>query len=373
VLNDVKSKERRVHYHSQPIVVDWWICRQGRFIVAQRSKIKKTTIVDIAAASGVSVTTVSRILNDKPDVAEETRERVLRVMEEIGFAPQSSWQQIRSGKSHLIAVHFPQDFNPPEHRVIIEAALGCEDAGYSINIIVNSLSDNELLAIFRGGQADGMILLEIQTHDRRVEVLRQHAYPFVLIGRCTDNTGVSFVDIDIDHGVTLAMQHLVELGHRQIGFVTHAPFAHEEAYGYSTWALHGYDRVCQQHGLPQLWRSADFNSEAASPVMQRLLAENPHITAIVTPQEHCVIGVLKAIRARGLRVPEDISVIGLLNDSMSELATPPLTTISFPSAEMGREAARILLGHLDGTLTTPQQVLIRPELVVRGSTGPARQ
>ena len=111
--------------------------------MAQRSRIKKTTIVDIAAASGVSVTTVSRILNDKPDVAEETRERVLRVMEEYGFAPQSSWQQIRSGKSYLIAMHFPQDFNPPAHHVIFEAALGCEAAGYSINIIVNSLSDTD--------------------------------------------------------------------------------------------------------------------------------------------------------------------------------------------------------------------------------------
>ena len=341
--------------------------------MARRSRIKKTTIVDIAAASGVSVTTVSRILNDKPDVAEETRERVLRVMEEIGFAPQSSWQQIRSGKSHLIAVHFPQDFNPPEHRVIIEAALGCEDAGYSINIIVNSLSDNELLAIFRGGQADGMILLEIQTHDRRVEVLRQHAYPFVLIGRCADNTGVSFVDIDIDYGVTMAMQHLVDLGHRQIGFVTLSPVVQEKEYGYSTWALHSYDRACQQYGLPQLWRAIDFNSDDAVAAVQHLLAENPHITAIVTPQEHCVIGVLKAIRAQGLRIPDDISVIGLLNEAMSELATPPLTTISFPAAEMGHEAARILLGRLDGTLTTPQQTLIRPELIVRGSTGPARR
>jgi DNA-binding LacI/PurR family transcriptional regulator len=340
--------------------------------VTQRSKIKKTTIVDIAAASGVSVTTVSRILNDKPDVAEETRERVLRVMEEIGFAPQSSWQQIRSGKSHLIAMHFPQDFNPPAHRVIFEAALGCEDAGYSINIIVNSLSDNELLAIFRGGQADGMILMEIQTHDRRVEVLRQHAYPFVLIGRCTDNTGVSFVDIDIDYGVTMAMQHLVDLGHRQIGFVTLSPVVQEKEYGYSRWALQSYNRACQQFGLPQLWRAVDLNSDEAAMAVQRLLDENPHITAIVTPQENCVIGVLKAIRAKGLRVPDDISVVGLLSDSMSELATPPLTMISFPGAEMGREAARILLGHLDGTLTTQQQVLIRPELIVRGSTGPAR-
>lgn len=341
--------------------------------MARRSKIKKTTIVDIAAASGVSVTTVSRILNDKPDVAEETRERVLRVMDEIGFAPQSSWQQIRSGKSHLIAMHFPQDFNPPAHRVIFEAALGCEDAGYSINIIVNPLSDNDLLAIFRGGQADGMILMEIQTHDRRVEVLRQHAYPFVLIGRGADNTGVSLVDIDIEHGVTIAMRYLVEQGHRQIGFVTLSPVVQEKEYGYSRWALQSYNRACQQHDLPPLWCAVNLNSDEAATAVLRLLDENPNVTAIVTPQEHCVIGVLKAIRAKNLRVPDDISVVGLLNDSMSELATPPLTTISFPAAEMGREAARILLGQLDGTLTTPQQTLIRPELIVRGSTGPAKQ
>jgi DNA-binding LacI/PurR family transcriptional regulator len=341
--------------------------------VAQRPKIKKTTIVDIAAASGVSVTTVSRILNDKPDVAEETRERVLRVMEEQGFAPQSSWQQIRSGKSHLIAMHFPQDFNPPDHRLIFEAALGCEDAGYSINIMVNALGDNELLAIFRGGQADGLILMEIQTHDRRVEVLRQHAYPFVLIGRCADNTDLSFVDMDVDQGVTAAMQHLVELGHRQIGFVTLSPVMQDKEYGYSRWALQSYDRACQHYGLPQRWRAVNRDSADAAAVVQRLLDEHPHLTAIVTPQENCIVGVLKAIRAQGWRVPDDISVVGLLGDSMSELATPPLTTISFPSAEMGREAARILLGRLDGTLTTPQQVLIRPEFVVRGSTGPAKQ
>ncbi len=340
--------------------------------MARRSRIKKTTIVDIAAASGVSVTTVSRILNDKPDVAEETRERVLRVMEEYSFAPQSSWQQIRSGKSHLIAMHFPLDFNPPDHRIMFEAALGCEAAGYSINIMVNSLSDNELLAIFRGGQADGMILMEILTHDRRVEVLRQHAYPFVLIGCCADNTGVSFADSDIDYGVTIAMQHLIDLGHRQIGFVTLSPVVQEKEYSYSTRALHSYERACRQHGLPQLWRAVSLNPEAAAAVVQRLLDEHPHLTAIVTPQEHCAIGVLKAIRAKGLRVPDDISVIGSLDASMSELATPPLTTISFPAIEMGREAARILLGQLDGTLTTPQQVLIRPELIVRGSTGPAR-
>jgi DNA-binding LacI/PurR family transcriptional regulator len=169
------------------------------------------------------------------------------------------------------------------------------------------------------------------------------------------------------------MQHLVELGHRQIGFVTLSPVVQEKEYGYTRWALQSYTQACQQHGLPQLWHAVNLNSDDAAAVVQRLLDENPHLTAIVTPQENCIVGVLKAIRAQGWRVPDDISVVSLLSDSMSELATPPLTTISFPAAEMGREAARILLGHLDGALTTPQQTLIRPELIVRGSTGPARQ
>ena len=120
---------------------------------------------DIAEASGVSVSTVSRILNNKPDVAEETRQRVLQVIEEQRFAPQIAWQQLRSGKSRFIALHFPQDFNPPSHDIITGAALGCESAGYSLNLIASSLSDNDLLAVYRSGQADGMILMEILTHD----------------------------------------------------------------------------------------------------------------------------------------------------------------------------------------------------------------
>ena len=155
--------------------------------------------------------------------------------------------------------------------------------------------------------------------------------------------------------------------------MTLSPVVHEKEYGYSRWALQSYHQACQQHGLPQLWRAVSLNSDDAAAVVQRLLDENPHLTTIVTPQENCIVGVLKAIRAQGLHVPDDISVVGLLSDSMSELATPPLTTLNFPAAEMGREAARILLGLLDGTLTTPQQTLIRPELVVRGSTGPVKQ
>ncbi len=340
--------------------------------MAKRAKSGKVTIVDIAEASGVSVTTVSRVLNNKPDVAEETRQKVLNLMEEQGFAPQITWQQLRSGKSPFIVLNFPQDFNPPSQGIITAAALGCEDADYSLNLIVKSLGDNELLNIFRSGQSDGMILMEILLNDPRIELLKQHEFPFVMIGRCADNTGLSYVDIDIEKGVADAFQHLYDLGHRQIGFVSLVQVVDDKKYGFTNWAVKGCEKACQNHGLPFIWRVVDLNTDSAKSVVLTMLDENPEITAIVTPQHSGVLGVLKAVQEKGLRIPEDISVIGLLENSVGELITPPLTTINFPAHEMGLEAAKILIGHLEGTIDGPRQVLLRPELIVRGSTGPVR-
>jgi DNA-binding LacI/PurR family transcriptional regulator len=341
--------------------------------VGKRNKIKKMTIVDIANASGVSITTVSRILNNKSEVAEETRARVLRVMEENHFTPQLAWQQLRSGRSHFIALHYPQDFNPPEQNIITSAAMSCEDAGFSLNLIVNSLSDNELLSIFRRGQADGIILMEILVQDCRVKLLKEHDLPFVMIGRCANIAGLSFVDVDIGKGVAEAMQYLHALGHREIGFILLAPVVQEKEYGYATWALLGYEKACQQFGLPQLWCTVDLKNDNTESVLFHLLTDHPGITALVIPQEKGVPGILKAIRAKGVRVPEDLSIIGMFKDRMSELLTPPLSTISFPAHEMGYQAVRILIDQMSGAQGEPQQVLLRPELIIRHSTGPAKE
>ena len=246
----------------------------------------------------MSVATVSRILNDKPDVAEATRTRVLQVMDEIGFAPQSAWQQIRSGRTGLIAMHFPQDFNPPAHDVIMTAALGVEEAGYSINIITRSLTDSELLAIFRSRQADGIILLEVLTDDRRAKVLRDHGYPFVMIGHREDSTGMSFVDVDVEHGVDIAMDHLAELGHRRIGFLGLDPAVGRKRYGYATWTHEAYERACERLGLPAVSSVGGLTADDMAEAAGRLLDEHPDVTACVAFQGQSVIGALKAVRAR---------------------------------------------------------------------------
>ncbi len=339
--------------------------------MAARPNARKTTIIDIAAASGVSVTTVSRILNNRPDVADETRERVLQVMDHIGFAPQNAWRQIRSGRTRLIAVHVPPEFNPPAYGLVMAAALGVEDAGYSINIITRSLSEGELLAIFRGRQADGVILLEILAEDPRPVILRDHGYPFVMIGHRADSDGMDYVDMDIQHGVDAAVDHLVQLGHRRIGFLTVDPVAQEKTYGFATWALRAYEEACERNGLGTITSMAEPTSEAIAAAAIRLL-EPQRVSAIIAPQERSVIGVLKAAQARSIRIPRDLSLIGMLSVSTGELATPPLTTIDFPADELGRVAARMLLERLEGRQGPAEQVLVRPELIVRGTTAKAR-
>jgi len=341
--------------------------------VAARSKLGKTTIVDIASASGVSVATVSRILNDKPDVAEETRERVLRVMDEIGFAPQSAWRQIRSGRTGLIGMHVPQEFNPPNLQVIMAAALGVEDAGYSINIITRTLNETELLALFRSRQVDGMLLLEILTDDTRPSVLRDHGHPFVMIGHRMDNSGLSFADIDIDCGVDVAIEHLVGLGHRAIGFLTFDPVIQDKTYGFTSWALEAYQKACRKYGLPSLACLGGLTIEAMSAAAQEMLRNHPEITAFVAPQEQSAVAVLRAAQAQERRIPFDLSLVAMLSDTASELATPPLTTISFPADELGNAAARMLLARMENSHTDPAQKLVRPELTVRGTTCEPRE
>ena len=342
------------------------------------NKIAKTTIIDIAKASGVSVSTVSRILNDKPDVAEDTRERVLNVIKDFQFAPQAPWQQLKSGKSHFITLHYPK--NPDRIHMInsfvIGAAMACEQNNYSLNLVVSPLDETSLLTFFRSGQTDGMILMEILMQDWRVELLRQNNFPFVMIGHCENNSGLSYVDPDVEAGVKVAMEHLVELGHRQIAFISAEPYwftvkKNVNRLGSTAWAVKGYQQTCEQYGLPVICEQVQIAKESIENRVWRLLAANPSITAIIAVQETVVGGIIKAVQKSGLTIPEDISIVGSASGEMAELTAPPLTTVNYPAEATGFQAAKMLIEQLEGYQDGEKQVLIPLELIVRRSTSPA--
>jgi len=342
------------------------------------NKIAKTTIIDIAKASGVSVSTVSRILNDKPDVAEETRERVLNVIKDYRFAPQAPWQQLKSGKSHIITLHYPQNLNRI-HMIncfVIGAATACEQNNYSLNFVVSPLDETSLLTFYRRGQTDGMILMETLMQDWRVELLRQNNFPFVMLGRCENNSGLSYIDLDVEAGVKIAMEHLIGLGHRQIGFLSAEPYLftgkkNVNGLGYTAWAVKGYKQACEQYGLPVICEQVQIAKESIENGVLRLLAESPRITAILTVQETVVTGIIKAVQRRELVIPEDISIVGSADAEMAELTAPPLTTISYHAETAGFQAAKMLIEQLEGHQDGEKQILSPFELIVRGSTSTA--
>ncbi len=339
------------------------------------NKIAKTTIIDIAKASGVSVSTVSRIINNKPDVSEETRERVLAVIKEYHFEPQVPWQQLASGKSHFITMHYPQ--NSTKHHMlnafVVGAAAACEESNYSLNIVVSPLDETSLLSFFRSGQTDGMILMEILLQDWRVDLLRQNNFPFLMFGRCENNAGLNCVDLNVEGGVKMALEHLVGLGHHQIGFVTAEPYSFTETaspsgYGHTHWAVEGYKDACKQYGLPVICERIQLAMESVEKGVLRLLAENPWLTAIVTSQDMVVSGIIKAVQNQQLRIPEDISIVATAIEQMAEMTTPPLTTVNSQAEAASFKATKLFIEQLEGNSDAKQQILFPFELIVRGST-----
>jgi DNA-binding LacI/PurR family transcriptional regulator len=169
---------------------------------------------------------VSRVLNDKPDASGESRQKVEEAVRKLGYARSSQWHQITTGKSRVISLHVP-NANPNTGQVypdfITGATTACEERDYRLHLMTRSLDENFLLDLYRSNKSDGTILMKVQLEDWRVEFLREHHLPFVMVGHTERNEGASFVDFDFESAVRLGLEHLVGLGHRNIGYVSAMP------------------------------------------------------------------------------------------------------------------------------------------------------
>jgi len=336
---------------------------------------KKPTIRDVARESGVSVATVSRILNEKPDVSEETRAKVLDAIDRLGYARNMQWRQLTTGKSQVISLHYPNrqvSVNQVSLDFITGATTACEERDYSLHLVTQSLNEKSILDLYRTNKCDGMILMEIELEDWRVELLSEQQLPFVTIGHCKNSKNVSFIDYDIESAAVVVINHLVALGHHNIGFVSIMPAPDFKQYGHTVRALRGYRKTCDELNLPQFYCETDHQLLNVKQAAMDMLGRNPEITAVVSVADIAMAGIFGAIQEMGLTIPDDISVVGLTNRQGAELTNPPFTALDFPARTMGYEAGRMLIERLEGTLRGIKQILIKPTLTVRASTGPAR-
>jgi DNA-binding LacI/PurR family transcriptional regulator len=334
------------------------------------------TIADIARAAGVSVSTVSRILNDKPDVAKKTRQRVLEVIEQTGFTPHAQAQRLRAGSARTIAMIFPlveypftKNISQLELNFMIGASAAAGEEHYFFNLINAPMNEESLLRMFRGNQVDGLVLMEICMHDWRVDLLREHDLPFVMIGRCADNDGLSYIDLDIEAAVIAAVDHLVGMGHHQIGFMSYSAATYEEGLGPAVRGMSGYRIAAEKHGLPILYREVGFGVHDAIDATESLFDQEPELSAVVTVLDTTAVGCMRALHDRGLVVPDDFSVVGVTSENLAQMMVPPLTSIDFSASEMGYKAVKMLTANLRDDSTEAEQILISPRLIERESAG----
>ena len=336
------------------------------------------TIADIAKAAGVSISTVSRILNGKQDVAAATRERVQQVISDLGYTPHAQAQGLRAGKTRNIALLFPLKYpgnlpyNSLELDFILGAAAAAGESEFLFSLITTPITQQNLLSLYRSAQADGLVLMQIHEQDWRVEMLRESGYPFVMIGRTADNSGLSFIDLDFEASVITAFNYLLDNGHRRIGFLALPNEMREQGYGPAAHGWSGYQQVIAEHRLTPLYREVNYGAQDIFDAALDMLREQPDLTAIVTTHEFASLSIIQALKTQGREIPQDCSLIALMTERIAELSSPPMSHIDFPSYRMGYQAVEMLVHKLEREGQAPEQLLLAPRLIIRDSTAPVR-
>jgi DNA-binding LacI/PurR family transcriptional regulator len=339
------------------------------------SKNRAVTITDVARAAGVSVPTVSRIINNKEYVADETRVRVHEAIRTLGYVPHTQARRLRGGASMTIALHYPIE-SPHELSSVIAtpyitgAAAAASEKEYFLNFLVSQLTPESLLNMYRSNQIDGIILLQVSMEDWRVTLLREKNYPFIMIGRCADLEDLNFIDLDFEKAMLDAFDYLVELGHRSIGFLNYPHTWRKAGIGPAVHSLDGYQQALNKYGFSSCYREIGLHSvEEGFEGTNDLMRENPDLTAIITVSHMTAAGSIKALTQQGRRVPEDSSVMAIgFGGDFASVLTPSLTTLDWSPYEVSYQATLMMTDKLGQEHLPAQQILVPPTLVVREST-----
>lgn len=332
----------------------------------------KTTMSDVARQAGVDVSTVSRALNERTAgmLRSETVERVLAAAQELGYQPNVLARGLRTQKSHTVGMLLP-DLTNPFFPPIVRGLEDALDAGGYTLIVANTDNDarreRRSLASLVGRQVDGLVVATSHLDgDEGADAVGN--LPVVLLNRRGTDPTVPAVVPDDATGVTLAVEHLADLGHERIAHVagpadTSTGRARREAFEAAATARGVYDAELVED-------TAVFAVEDGTDACERLLARHPGVTAVFAANDLLAIGCLRALRAAGRRVPDDLSLVGFNDMPLVDLIDPPLTTVRIPQYDMGRRAGETLLELLEQPRPRRRRkpVEIRPELVVRHST-----
>ncbi len=333
------------------------------------------TLEDIGRLAGVSRSTVSRVINEQPSVREDVRARVLDVIRTTGYVPNVAARSLVSGRSGVLGLVIPSRVHalfedPYFARLIQGISAASNEAGTTLSLFLfqNEAEEAELYPrVVTSGFLDGMIITATRMADPLLARVSGGVVPVVSIGR-PDVDGVSYIDADNHGGALRAAAHLANLGHERIGLLG-APVTTTAGVD----RLNGFVEGLALSGRalhPSLRVDGDFSEASGYDAMARLLEQEPD--AVFVASDTMAMGALRAVRERGLRIPQDLALVGFDDMPASKTSVPALTTVRQPVADTGARAVEMLNQLISGEASAPIVEIMPVELVVRGSCGAAR-
>ena len=332
------------------------------------------TMRQVADHAGVSIATVSFVVNNTKPVTQATRTRIEASMRELGYRPNAVARALASRKTRILALAYPA----LDHRLggsgmefFLAAARKSAELSHHLMMWPGGNDGLELTELVGQQLVDGVILMEVQLDDPRVPALQSSGTPFALIGRTADPSGSLHVDIDFEQTVRDALQHLYGLGHRTIVLITGSQ-ARESYYNYGPYVRteQAYREIAVQLGMTPVIVASGQDTRAGRELADRLLVEHPDATATLMLNEFAAIGLLSGLYRRGVVVPDDFSVLSLVtSDDMAAFTQPLLTIMRSPGVELGELAVQHLVQEM-ATGERPAPVLLPSTLVLGESTVP---
>lgn len=335
---------------------------------------KNIDIYKIAEEAGVSKSTVSRVINNKAGVKDSTRKKVNRVIKDLNYKPNSSAKGLASKKTKTVGLVVSDITDPLFAKFVKGAERKAMEANYNM-MLANShwVVEEELKCIqmFEEGRVDGILMIsggsEVRL-DNYLNNLANHKLQIVVVDRKIENQSIPKLNSDnLDAGYR-ATKHLINLGHRKIAHIKGEDIASSAA---SKDRVAGYKKALAEAGIAkEIIYPGYFDLKKAEEATQKLLQEEPELTAIFYSSDIMAVGGLKAIKKEGLKVPADISIIGIDGIELAALMDPPITTLAQPAYEMGYQGMEKLITKLEAEtedLNTDDQIF-QMELIEREST-----
>ena len=335
-----------------------------------REEHRLSTIADVARAAGVSVATVSRVINQNGPVAPETAQRVRAAIEEYDYQPNAWGRSLRRQESRMLLIFVPNISNPYYSRIVSGIEETARGNGYNTMLCITDMKrkrTDDFVNLLRSGQADGAIMLDV-TRDNKALAQIAARYPVVQCCEFVEHGQMSHVSIDNFAAARQMVEYLISIGHRRIAFL-----GADNRFISSEKRRQGYEMALQEAGIPcrsDYIASADANYNFQSGVRAagRLLSLQDRPTAIFCVADILAIGAIHAAQEKGIAVPEQLTVTGFDDVEYATMFTPKLTTLAQPGRLLGRTACEMLLRRINGARV--EHIYLEHQIILRDSSAP---